>query len=92
MLEHTGPAQLAEPAFYLWPENLPAFELWAEIQTQWRVGMQGRMGLDYAAVDAHLRQAHRLRPRARRERWAQLRAMEQAALLAWAEKRDNAVC
>lgn len=78
-----------EDAFYLWPENLPAFELWAELQTQWRVGVQGPTGLDYAGVAAHLRHARRLRPRALRERWAQLRAMEQGALQGWAEKREG---
>lgn len=31
----------------IWPENWPAFELFCKLQTQWRVGMGGRCGLDY---------------------------------------------
>lgn len=31
----------------VWPENWPAFLLFSELQTQWRVGMNGPSGLDY---------------------------------------------
>lgn len=34
----------------LLPDNAPAWELWAAVQTQWRVGMGGPIGLDYPAV------------------------------------------
>lgn len=34
----------------LLPENAPAWGLWAAVQTQWRVGMAGAIGLDYPAV------------------------------------------
>lgn len=83
------PVQVSDGAFCLWPENVPAFDLWAELQTQWRVGPAGPTGLDYAGVAAHLQHAHRLRPRALRERWEQLQAMEQGALQGWAEKRGR---
>lgn len=33
--------------FPLWAENWPAIEFYLRIQTQWRVGMNGRTGLDY---------------------------------------------
>lgn len=33
--------------FDLWAENWPAIDLYLRIQTQWRVGMNGRTGLDY---------------------------------------------
>lgn len=43
----------AEPTCWIWPENMPAFELWAKVATQWRVDPNGqRIGLDYAAVVA----------------------------------------
>jgi hypothetical protein len=42
-----------EPVCWIWPENLPAFELWARVFTQWRLDPEGRRsGLDYAAVVA----------------------------------------
>lgn len=32
------------------PENFEAWELWLEVQTQWRAGGMGVIGLDYHAV------------------------------------------
>ena len=34
----------------LWAENLHIAELWAALQTQWRVGFGGPIGLDYTAA------------------------------------------
>lgn len=34
----------------LWPENTGIWELWQKINTQWRVGFGGVVGLDYAAI------------------------------------------
>lgn len=34
----------------VWPENWPAFDLFARVSTQWRVGMNGPSGLSYEAV------------------------------------------
>lgn len=39
---------------YLWPENQLAWECWMSVQTQWRIGMSGATGLDYAGVRAAL--------------------------------------
>jgi len=45
--------QEMEPVCLIWLENLPAFELWARVFTQWRTDSEGRRsGLDYAAVVA----------------------------------------
>jgi hypothetical protein len=45
--------QEVEPVCLIWPENLPAFELWERVFTQWRRDLDGRRdGLDYAAVVA----------------------------------------
>lgn len=34
----------------VWEENWPAIELFLRVQTQWRTGMNGPVGLDYVAV------------------------------------------
>ena len=71
---------------WLWPENRPAWDLWLCLQTQWRVGMGGATGLDYAGVQA----AMQLMGIARRERgelFALVRAMEGAALDEWERRR-----
>ncbi len=34
----------------MWEENWPAVELFLRVQTQWRTGMNGPIGLDYVAV------------------------------------------
>jgi hypothetical protein len=45
--------QEVEPVCLIWPENLPVFELWTRVFTQWRRDPEGRLvGLDYAAVVA----------------------------------------
>jgi hypothetical protein len=36
----TGPVEV-------WPENLAAYELFCYMQTQWRAGAMGLIGLDY---------------------------------------------
>jgi hypothetical protein len=38
----------------VWPENWEAVQVWMRAQTQWRVGMAGVTGLDYAGVDVVL--------------------------------------
>jgi len=34
----------------VWPENWPAVDLFISMGTQWRIGMEGRTGLDYGAL------------------------------------------
>lgn len=34
----------------MWDDNWPALEMFLRLQTQWRVGMNGLIGLDYGAV------------------------------------------
>lgn len=40
------------PAFHLLPDNVEVFNLFNQVQTQWRHGMAGPTGLDYAGVRA----------------------------------------
>ena len=81
------PALPADEPYYLWPELAPGFELWTQLQTQWRrTGLEGRpTGLDYSGVAAVMRILG-LRPKVQRERLWQIQAMERAALDFWAEK------
>lgn len=43
---------LAPEEFEVWPENWDAVQVFASIQTQWRIGMAGPTGLDYAVLPA----------------------------------------
>ncbi len=36
--------------FEVWEENWPALEMFLRCQTQWRVGVNGVLGLDYGPV------------------------------------------
>lgn len=76
--------------FNLWPECVPVWLLWQKLQTQWRVGMNGRDGLDYAGVAAYLRDVARIKPRAFVETFFCIQAMEVASLNEWARQaREN---
>lgn len=63
----------------VWPELLEAVEVFGAIRTQWRTGMNGPTGLDYAAIPVALEMIG-----IERSAWAQmfedLRVMESAAL------------
>ena len=39
----------------MWPENWDTVEMFLRLQTQWRIGMGGPIGLDYSAVEWLLR-------------------------------------
>lgn len=73
----------------LWPCNLQAWQCWQGVQTQWRVGMAGRTGLDYAAVLAYLRAAHGLRGAELREVFDGLQGCELAVLELQAEREQG---
>jgi hypothetical protein len=70
---------------------VPVWNLWWRIQTLWRVGAQGREGLEYGGLAAYLREVERIHPRRFATVFAQLQAMERAALGVWAKQgADNA--
>lgn len=77
-----------DDSFALWPENVPAVQLWLDASTQWRVGMACATGLDYAGVEALMRMQG-IRGDKRRELFADLRTMEGATLRAWGEDRGR---
>ncbi len=82
------PVQALE--FHLWPENVPALELWGVVATQWRQSdMGGRTGLDYTAVQSAMR-LHDVPRSERAARFEDLRTMERSALSVWARQRAAA--
>ena len=65
---------------YIWPENLLAWSFFSDqCRTQWRIGMSGPTGLDYAAVLRCIDELD-LDSTARRDLFSDVRAMERAAL------------
>ncbi|MEN9923914.1 MAG: hypothetical protein RL268_40 [Pseudomonadota bacterium] len=73
---------------WIWPENERAWRLWLEVQTQWRVGFDGKTGLDYAGVQACM-ELRRIPRRVRSGLFRLLHAMELAALGVWREARER---
>jgi hypothetical protein len=70
----------------LLPEAEAALVWWLAAQTQWRIGVNGPQGLDYAGVEALIR----LRGDAPDpERFAALQICERAALTALRDKRER---
>ncbi|WP_343591906.1 DUF1799 domain-containing protein [Paracidovorax wautersii] len=45
---------VADEPLSIWPECVDAWNHWMALQTQWRMGMDGATGLDYAGVRAYL--------------------------------------
>lgn len=79
-----GPVDAGLPVVYVWPCNLPTYNLWCRVQTQWRVGaMGGKTGLDYPGVAVVMRQIG-IKRQDRAEVFDHLQAMEIAAINAWA--------
>lgn len=81
-------AQTDEVA-YLWPCNTTAWLCWQAVQTQWRIGMGGATGLDYAAVLAHLRAIVGLQGKPLRRVFSAIQAAEAEVLQFWSESRES---
>ena len=73
---------------YLWPCNLAVFNLWQRVQTQWRTGMAGNTGLDYAAVIAYMRDVAGVKRSEHAAMFKGVQAMEFAALEVWADNKN----
>lgn len=63
----------------VWQENLPTVKAFIAMDTQWRVGMSGATGLDYAALPVVLRLSE-LPRKSWPEVFQDIRLMERAAL------------
>lgn len=81
-------AQPDDSTVCLWPENARAWGLWLRLQTQWRVGFDGKTGLDYAGVRACL-DLCRIPRRLRARLFDLVHAMELAALGVWRDERER---
>lgn len=67
------------PDVPLWPENLPAFDLFVKVANQWRVGNSGAFALDYGVV-LRLMDRMGLGPDEYDRLFDDIRVMESAAL------------
>jgi len=76
------------PVLELWAEHVAAVSLFNQLQSQWRTGMSGATGLDYAALPPNWRPGHG--GRRGTQRFEQLQVLEQAALDWAAEQRERA--
>ena len=72
----------------VWPDNHAAFILFNNLSTQWRVGMGGPTGLDYAAVYPLLDRAAK-DPQEWDELLSDIQVMEGAALKQIGENRAD---
>jgi hypothetical protein len=78
--------QAPEPEVaYLWPDNVQAWNHWQSVQTQWRTGMGGSTGLDYAGVRAYLDEAG-VQGSERTDTFKGIQAAERASLEVWADQ------
>lgn len=82
-----GARGAADEEHDLWPENERAWAVWHDVQTQWRSGVGGISGLDYAGVRAWIDELG-LTPEDRRDVWSGIRACERAVLEVHAEPRE----
>lgn len=73
-------AEIAPPPVDVWPDCWPAVELWFVLQTQWRVGPAGPIGLDYNVLPWVMRQCGIRSSEQRAALFEDLRVMERAAL------------
>lgn len=80
-MQGTGwlPEDFATDDIGVWPENWPAFTLFADMQTQWRISMGGPTGLDYPALFA-LMDLHGVAPDDKRQLFADVQVLEASAL------------
>ena len=72
----------------VWPDNHAAFILFNNLSTQWRIGMGGPTGLDYAAVYPLLDRAAK-GPQEWDELFSDIQVMEGAALKQIGENRAD---
>lgn len=72
-------AEASGPPVEVWPDNVQAVNTFIAMGTQWRVGMAGATGLDYAALPVVMRLSGVLAAE-RADVFDAVRTMEDAAL------------
>lgn len=70
--------------FSVWPENWPTIIMWSRIQTQWRTGAAGAIGLDYTILPWFIKLYEVEEPKTMLE---DLQVMESAALTAMSKEK-----
>ncbi len=70
-----------KPLVEVWPEHEAALRLFLAMQTQWRVGMGGPVGLDYGVLTL-VAESIGIKPKDVRKNFADLQGIEREAL-AW---------
>jgi hypothetical protein len=82
--------QTKQQAYYVWPDNWQAFELFADVSDQWLfAGMGSPVGLNGAVVLDYIRTHTDLKGGALTELYQDVRLIASGALTAWREKSDN---
>lgn len=79
---------LAEQTFGIYPENMTTVAVFSAMQTQWRIGMNGATGLDYAALPAVM-DLLEVAAEERQDAFTMLRIMEGEALKMMDERRNG---
>lgn len=82
LLLHSEPA----PPCEVWADHWPAVRLFIAVQSQWRTGPAGPIGLDYSALPAWVRPGG---PRRGRRVLQALQVLEAEALAWFAERRAD---
>ena len=70
--------------FELYPENIEAWQVFNACATQWRIGMAGATGLDYAALESVLR-LQRIKTKHHPDVFWRVQRIERGALNAMSE-------
>lgn len=78
--------QIEEQKVDVFPENVAPLQVFCALLTQWRVGMSGATGLDYAVLPAVLDLCG-IKKKRRPDVFDALRVLEGEALRIWAAKR-----
>jgi hypothetical protein len=73
------PEDFAHEFVEAWPDNIQAIRVFISMDTQWRTGMNGSTGLDYAALSEVWRRL-KVPPAERDDVFDDLRVLEGAAL------------
>jgi hypothetical protein len=88
VIEDESEEEAPDDKCYLWPCNVATYGIWIDLQTQWTGGFHGREGLNYAGVISYLKEVVQVKRKDMPQVVQCIRAMERAALKAWAEKRS----
>jgi hypothetical protein len=76
----------AETVTEIWPDNIMSVNVFVDMGTQWRIGVNGASGLDYNALPVVMRLTG-VKAQDRQQVFSDIRVMEEEVLTALHEKR-----